>query len=167
VVTDPRVWAALERGKRNLLAIDMEAATVATVAAQRRVPHWLVAKGVMDHADPAKDDRFKAFAASASAEVLLALLGRLLAPPGTPDRPPLEPVPEAVRLAVTRQLRYDWPDLAELLGVPSYDARDFRAGDEPHDLWVWLSGRHRLPDLPGALDEIGRGDLAALLRPYV
>jgi len=31
-------------------------------------------KGVMDHADPRKDDRFKPFAARASAEALRAFL---------------------------------------------------------------------------------------------
>jgi hypothetical protein len=38
------------------------------------VPHWVVVKGVMDYADPNKDDRIKPFAARASAEVLLRLL---------------------------------------------------------------------------------------------
>jgi nucleoside phosphorylase len=164
VVTDQRIWAALESGKRNVLALDMEAATIGTIAAQRHVPHWIVAKGVMDHADPGKDDRFKAFAAKASAEVLFALLAQFF---GTPATPAPHRVPDAVRQDVVRQLRYHWLDLADVFGVPSYETRRFRPGDEPHELWGWLALRHRLTDLPDALDEIGRGDLAGLLRPYI
>jgi nucleoside phosphorylase len=162
VMAAPGVWAGLEAHQRDVLALDMEAATIATVANDRRVPHWLVAKGVSDHADDRKDDRFKSFAAKASAEVLLALLEKLLGPPA-----PAVTVPEAVRRTVVRQLRYYWPDVADVFGVPSYEARRFRAGDEPHDLWAWLEQRQRLADLPGALAEIGRPDLADVLRPYV
>jgi hypothetical protein len=120
----------------------------------------------MDHADPGKDDRFKAFAAKASAEVLFALLEQFLTTPAVPADP-AKRIPEAVKQEVVRQLRYHWQDLADVFGVPSYETRQFRAGDEPHELWGWLALRHRLRDLPDALDEIGRGDLAGLLRPYV
>ncbi len=70
-------WARLSAmGVRTVTGLDMEAATIATVAETQGVPDWLVVKGVMDHADPAKDDRYKRFAARASAEVLYALLDR-------------------------------------------------------------------------------------------
>jgi nucleoside phosphorylase len=166
VMADPDVWNRLEVGQRKLLGLDMEAATIATVAHDRQVPHWLVAKGVMDHADHDKDDRFQAFAAKASAEVLFALLGSLLAVSPAPARPAGR-VPDAVLHAIVRQLTYYWQDLADVVGVPSYETRRFRAGDEPYELWTWLKDRNRLPDLPDALDEIGRTDLANLLRPYV
>ena len=68
-------------GVRSVAALDMEAATIATVAATQRVPHWLVVKGVTDHADSRKDDRYQRFAARVSAEVLYALLDRLPTPP--------------------------------------------------------------------------------------
>lgn len=48
----------------------MEAATIADVAAQNNIANWIVIKGVMDYADPNKEDRYKPFAAKASAEVL-------------------------------------------------------------------------------------------------
>jgi nucleoside phosphorylase len=166
VIAGGDVWERLEARHRNTLALEMEAATIATIAHQRAVPHWLVAKGVTDHADRDKDDRFKAFAARASAEVLLALLGRLLTASSAPAGAAVH-VPDGVMHEVVRQLTYYWQDLADVVGVPSYETRRFRAGDEPHELWVWLSARHRLPDLPGALDEIGRSDLASLLRAYV
>src|SRR4051812_11852167 len=75
VVTDAVTWEALaQTGVRTVKALEMEAAAVARVATDLAVPTWAVAKGVMDHADPRKDDRFKPFAARASAEVLFKLL---------------------------------------------------------------------------------------------
>jgi len=74
VAADAIVWEQLKTmGQRKISAVEMEAATIATVAHDRRVP-WLIAKGVMDHADARKDDRYKRFAARASAQVMFALL---------------------------------------------------------------------------------------------
>ncbi|GAA0914313.1 hypothetical protein GCM10009557_87740 [Virgisporangium ochraceum] len=79
VVAHPGIWPALESmGQRKIAALEMEAATIATVAHGAGVPYWLAVKGVMDHADGDKDDRFKAFAARASAEVLFSLLDRVV-----------------------------------------------------------------------------------------
>jgi nucleoside phosphorylase len=79
VVSDGRTWKRLRAaGVRTVAGMEMEAATIATVAQSRRVPFWLIAKGVVDHADPRKDDRYQRFAARNSAEVLFALLTRLL-----------------------------------------------------------------------------------------
>jgi nucleoside phosphorylase len=84
VAKDGASWDMLRRtGVRTVTGLEMEAATIATVAEAERVPHWLVVKGVMDHADPNKDDRYKEFAARASAEVLYALLERLVDPART------------------------------------------------------------------------------------
>lgn len=77
VMADPDVWSRLKAmGMRKIAAVEMEAATIATVAHEQRLP-WLVVKGVMDHADTKKDDRYKQFAARASAQVMFALLERL------------------------------------------------------------------------------------------
>jgi nucleoside phosphorylase len=165
VMADQKIWDRLEVTQRKILALEMEAATIATIAHDRQIPHWLVAKGVMDHANLDKDDRFKEFAAKASAEVLFALIERLLRPAAT--RRPGVKVPGTVKLEILRRLTYDWQDLADIVGVPPYETRRFRAGDEPRELWNWLVDRDRLSDLPGALDDIDRGDLAGLLRPYL
>lgn len=78
VIADPELWGRLKQmGMRKITAVEMEAATIATVAHERGLA-WLVAKGVMDHADSKKDDRYKRFAARASAEVMFALLERLV-----------------------------------------------------------------------------------------
>lgn len=73
------IWERLaaNQGMRKALAVEMEAAAVGQVAHERSLP-FVVAKGVMDHADPAKTDRFKAFAARASAEVLLGFLRQVV-----------------------------------------------------------------------------------------
>lgn len=138
---------------------------------EREVPHWLVAKGVMDHANLDKNDRFKEFAARASAEVLFALLGRLL-PRSVGRDAAAAParsgaIPGAVKLDVIRRLHFDWQDLADLVGVPVFERVRFVVGNEPRGLWEWLEVRGRLADLQRALNEIGRGDLSERLRPYI
>jgi nucleoside phosphorylase len=75
VVKDGLTWDRLKQmGVRSVLGLDMEAAVIAEVAQACEIENWIVIKGVMDHADPNKNDRFKPFAARASAEVLRALL---------------------------------------------------------------------------------------------
>ena len=81
VVKDGRTWENLVRGVRTIAALEMEAAGIAQVAWSRSIP-WIVAKGVMDYADPKKRDRYKPFVARASAEVLFDLLTTLAAPLG-------------------------------------------------------------------------------------
>jgi nucleoside phosphorylase len=185
VVEDPKIWTKLKNlGMRKIRGLEMEAATVATVAHEREVPHWLVVKGVMDNANFDKDDRFKVFASRASAEVLFALLGRVLptrsavsersAGPGLPAAAPTPSaatvatvVPGPVKLEIIRRLHYDWQDLADLVGVPGFERVRFAAGNEPRALWEWLEVRGRLVELPAALDEIGRADLGERLRPHL
>lgn len=183
VIKHSDVWRRLKHmGVRKIMALEMEAATIATVANDRGVPHWLVAKGVMDHADLGKDDRYKEFAARASAEVLYSLLVRLVsssrmnghAGRGGSSRPPtptpqaaLHGVPGRVKLDVIHRLEYDWQDLADILGVPAFVRVRFHRGEEPRELWEWLDNRRRLPELPDALDEVGRSDLAELVRYWL
>jgi nucleoside phosphorylase len=81
VVKDGVTWQQLTKcGLRTVLGLEMEAATVASAAFRAEVPWCVVVKGVMDHADPRKDDRYKSFAARAAAEVLFKLLERGLRP---------------------------------------------------------------------------------------
>jgi len=75
VVKDGLTWEALTTwGVRTAIGLEMEAATIAQTAQRLGIPHWLVAKGVMDYANPKKDDRMKRFAARASADILIHLL---------------------------------------------------------------------------------------------
>lgn len=83
VVKDGVTWDSLKKmGVRSVIGLEMEAAVIGRVAIAARVPEWLVVKGVMDYADPNKDDRYKPFAARASAEVLRTfLVSRFMAGP--------------------------------------------------------------------------------------
>jgi nucleoside phosphorylase len=79
VVKDGRIWQRLaDRGGRHVVALDMEAAAVATTAYHLGVPAWAVVKGVTDHADPDKNDHYRTAAAHAAATVLWRLLLRQL-----------------------------------------------------------------------------------------
>lgn len=101
VVADGLIWERLaSNGMRKALAVEMEAAAVGQVAHERSMP-FVVVKGVMDHADPGKDDRFKGFAARVSAEVLMGFLRRVVTPavdrPGRgPDAAPGHPTGERI-----------------------------------------------------------------------
>ncbi|MBL1105011.1 TIR domain-containing protein [Streptomyces sp. 5-8] len=82
VVKDGLTWDRLKQwGVRSVAGLEMESAVIAQVAHRLGLSDWVVAKGVMDHADPRKDDRYKRFAARSSAEVLFKLLCRRLASP--------------------------------------------------------------------------------------
>ncbi len=71
--SDP--WEVLTTsGVRTVIGLEMESASVAASAYALDVPNWIVAKGVMDHATPDKADRYKSFAARASAEVVWKFL---------------------------------------------------------------------------------------------
>ena len=68
-------WEVLTAGGlRTVVGLEMEAASVAASAWALDVPNWVVAKGVMDHADGSKNDNYKGFAARASAEVVWSFL---------------------------------------------------------------------------------------------
>jgi nucleoside phosphorylase len=85
VVKDEVTWDSLkEKGVRTVIGLEMEAAAIGYLG-RRNTLDWVVAKGVMDHADPKKDDRYKSFAARASAEVLFRfLISEYAKPPKAP-----------------------------------------------------------------------------------
>jgi tetratricopeptide (TPR) repeat protein/nucleoside phosphorylase len=88
VVADGGVWARLaEMGERRILAVEQEAAAIGAVA-YRCGLRFLVAKGVMDHADKHNNDWANPFAARASAEVLCSFLRRVIEPGQQTADPP-------------------------------------------------------------------------------
>ena len=82
VVADPRKVSEIEDQNRKVLAIDMESYAVFAAAADSVDPRPtpVVIKGVCDLADENKDDKFQAYAAYASAEILKILAERYLQP---------------------------------------------------------------------------------------
>ncbi|GAA3251153.1 hypothetical protein GCM10017691_63700 [Pseudonocardia petroleophila] len=88
VVKDGLTWDTLRAsGVETVAGLEMEAATIARTGAGLGKISWLVAKGVMDYADPRKNDNVKQFAARASADVLLQLIATHL--PGTAPAMPM------------------------------------------------------------------------------
>ena len=83
VQQDPGLFDRLKKLSRKTLGAEMEAAAIGLVSAQLN-RQALVVKAVSDHGDNDKDDRFREFAAKASAEVLIRFLLRRL----TPRKPP-------------------------------------------------------------------------------
>lgn len=82
---DPALWNEMAVYARKTLGVEMEGYAVANSAELYQVEVAVVMKGVMDHADKHKDDRYKAFAGRGSAECLLAFLRRYLPTMVRPD----------------------------------------------------------------------------------
>jgi nucleoside phosphorylase len=80
LVRDDAIFDKLSERMRKILGLEMEAAAIGAIAALHDVGRMIVMKGVMDFADRKKSDNFKAFAARASAECLVAFLRDNLAP---------------------------------------------------------------------------------------
>ncbi|KFE72513.1 hypothetical protein [Hyalangium minutum] len=97
----PGIFERLIQEDYKVLGLEMEAAALAAFAHEHELPH-LVMKGVMDFADSAKNDRFKAFAARASAECLVAFLRENL-PAGPADAAISEEALAAYKRALVEQ----------------------------------------------------------------
>ncbi|CAM3936178.1 tetratricopeptide repeat protein [Corallococcus exiguus] len=76
VIEDEAIWPFISESMRTTLGLEMEASAIGALAEAQRDMRLdaLVMKGVMDFANPGRDDHFKEFAARASAECLLAFL---------------------------------------------------------------------------------------------
>lgn len=73
VTEDEQIFNNLSSYMRKVLGLDMEGSGLAASADSYNIP-FIFAKGVSDFADPYKDDRYRTFAARASAELLILLL---------------------------------------------------------------------------------------------
>ncbi|MCU0683468.1 MAG: hypothetical protein MUF34_14705, partial [Polyangiaceae bacterium] len=82
LVRDVDIWASLTKTERLVLGLDMEASALSQTGWLHSVDHTIVAKGVMDFADPERNWGFRPFAARAAAEVLLRFLRETLTPRG-------------------------------------------------------------------------------------
>ena len=103
VVEDPAIFDRLSTPVRKVLGVEMEASAIATLAYHQQLEGVVVMKAVMDHADQDKSDNFKAFAARASAECLIAFLRENLRPQiDTEQTSNLRQSPEVSTTAPTR-----------------------------------------------------------------
>lgn len=88
---DSGIFSRLSQSMRKVLGVEMEASGLAAIADLHNLP-VLVVKAAADHGDIFKDDRYRTFAARASAECLIQLLrkGADLLPSRPEPRPPIE-----------------------------------------------------------------------------
>ncbi|ADE14636.1 TIR protein [Nitrosococcus halophilus Nc 4] len=86
--------------------------------------------------------------------------------PPPPPGPFPGPFPGKVKIAFCDRLGDDWKRLADCLEIRVSDQARFERGDEGRGIWVWLENRSRLSQLPAALREIKRGELAELLENF-
>ncbi|MEZ4449114.1 MAG: effector-associated domain EAD1-containing protein [Nannocystaceae bacterium] len=75
VAEDPGIFPRLATSMRKVLGVEMEASALGALGEIHGVP-VVVAKAVSDYGDSLKDDRYRTFAARASAECIIALLRR-------------------------------------------------------------------------------------------
>ncbi|MEZ4314403.1 MAG: pentapeptide repeat-containing protein, partial [Polyangiaceae bacterium] len=89
VVEDPQLFDRLKRVGRKTIGVEMEGAAIGHVG-ELLPQKAIVVKGVSDYADRDKDDRYRQFAARASAAWLMAFLRKHLSPrerlEGVPSR---------------------------------------------------------------------------------
>lgn len=113
------IWKRLASGgMRKILAVEMEAAAIGRVAHERGL-RFAVAKGVMDHAGPDKTDRFKVFAARASAEVLCRFLCNVVKSDQLPYPSALPSLVVIINIVVHGNALVTPEMLAEALGRPA------------------------------------------------
>ena len=177
-VEDEAVWAFISPAMRKTLGLDMEGAVLGELAHRQRqhAIDAVVMKGVMDFADPDRDDHFKAFAARASAECLLAFLRERipterqagfddLLTPGTSSVPARSLPPSSLLLA--RHTVVPWHDAGRAAILAELDAW---ADDPARDVAVQLIhaaggvGKTRLA-IEWVRRRRGRHDVAGFLVP--
>jgi hypothetical protein len=91
VMQDDGLFPWLAASVRKVLGVEMEVAAIGALAWTKRLEYSVAMKAVMDHADTDKSDNFKAFAARASAECLLAFVQKHVPPLATREDPVLTP----------------------------------------------------------------------------
>jgi nucleoside phosphorylase len=73
VTEDAGIFPRLAENMRKVMGVEMEASAIGAIGKMHDIPA-LVVKGVSDFGDEFKDDRYRHFAARASAECLLSVL---------------------------------------------------------------------------------------------
>ncbi|WP_206003191.1 phosphorylase family protein [Paraburkholderia polaris] len=161
VQEDPEVFDRIAPAMRKVLGLDMEASAIGALARSLAVP-FIVVKGVSDCGDPLKDDRYRQFAARASAECFLDFLRRAgdLLPSAAGPAQVAPPRAQAARATVPGELVREfanlYPDrdsaraLWERAGGVAYEVENIA---NPRDMWqrLWLNACRGARVSPAAL----------------
>ncbi|WP_328431513.1 5'-methylthioadenosine/S-adenosylhomocysteine nucleosidase family protein [Streptomyces sp. NBC_00453] len=168
ILADSNILHSLKEHWPKAVGIEMESLGVA-LAAHRGGPGFFMAKAVSDFADSNKNDNWRAYAARNAAHFSIATLRassvtvsgnrRQAVPVGMPSK-----YAGATKIYVCQRLHFEWMDLADYFEVPLSVKARFEKGNEPRNLWEWLELRGKLPLLPDALSQYGRGDLAQFMQ---
>lgn len=130
VVEDESLFPKLSKSMRKVLGVDMEASALGAFGNIHGVP-VIVAKAVSDFGDIYKDDRYREFAAQASAQCLIKLLRE--ASDLLPNRSDNN---QTVDKKITNHLVFTESDLIAVLAEEYPDIRDARA------VWVRAGGKN-------------------------
>jgi hypothetical protein len=166
VKEDDQLFSKLSLSMRKVLGVEMEASGLAALAEAHRIPA-IIAKGVSDFGDKFKDDRYRKFAARASAEALILLLRNsadLLLPAyiiptritqTTPD-PTFRLEEQGLPLDLIDFLADQYPDVPDARALwerAGGKRRDIENIPRPRDLWqrIWIHSTHGALVTPQAL----------------
>lgn len=120
VKEDSSIFSQLNKTtSRKVLGLDMEGSGLAASADAYQIP-ILFAKGVSDFADTFKDDRYRFFAARASAELLLDLIRKsfhLFSNSSEPKTPPVSGLNVQTKIGLIETLAELYPDADSTAGV--------------------------------------------------
>ncbi|MDI1444867.1 effector-associated domain EAD1-containing protein [Polyangium sp. 6x1] len=181
VTEDAGIFPRLASYMRKVLGVEMEASALGALGNLLDVP-VVVAKAVSDYGDAFKDDRYRRFAARASAECLIGMLrratdllpdrdARVTIPPEKPGVMPADPASRTSPSTSTALPR----DLIHVLAEEYPDVRDARALWEraggkvseveniprPRDLWqrLWIRSMQGASVRPATLLKAALEDL--------
>jgi nucleoside phosphorylase len=145
VTEDEGIFPRLALSMRKVLGVDMEASALGVAGDFQNLP-VVVVKGVSDYGDAFKDDRYRTFAARASAECLIALMKQATdLIPGRQEN--IGPLPISRNLGVPidliRELANAYPDANSVRSVwerAGGQASDVENIPRPQDLWqrLWM-----------------------------
>lgn len=130
VVEDESLFPKLSKSMRKVLGVDMEASALGAFGDIHGVP-VIVAKAVSDFGDTYKDDRYRDFAAQASAQCLIKLLRE-----GSDLLPNREQSNNIVDNEISIDKVFTETDLIAVLAEEYPDVRDARA------VWVRAGGKN-------------------------
>ena len=135
VIEDSEIFTRLGESMRKVLGLDMEASALGAAGEFIRVP-VIVAKGISDFGDQDKDDRYRMFAARASAEYLVLLMRHsvdLLNPASLePHQAPVKVQPQSSSSSANNSFPRDLIDFLS----DSYPSQD-----EARAVWVRAGGK--------------------------
>lgn len=165
VVEDAGLFPRLAQSMRKVLGLDMEGSALGLAGAFREIP-VVVVKGVSDFGDPFKDDRYRTFAARASAEYLMRLLKMsmdLLPGVVSPNNRVETPATSDIPMDLIDTLANLYSEAGQARGVwerAGGKGSDVENVSRPQDLWqrLWLRSIRGASVRPGMLLRVVASD---------